>query len=252
MAERTHEHRRDASRAARHSRPSRWRRGSPLRREAREPTPSAGPGAAKETPGITLRSRGRPRRDFEPADGEATIGSDRNSGTTVSRDGVHHAGPSPGCGHAGTRVLEPEPTQQPGRRPGDVAGLQTRPGNPPGGLARETSQRNVSPATGRTSVDSQEQRENFALWDFPPWKTRSCNGGGACCWSRSTSRTFATSRTAFAPAAAAIKRCTHCARGCSSGIRYRDRLRHQLLLRQSCSMTSCWRSCASGSTMVVC
>jgi hypothetical protein len=65
MAERTRAYLR-ASRAARHSRPSRWRRESPDRREAREPTPSAGPGAAKETPGVTFLARTCRGWDAEP------------------------------------------------------------------------------------------------------------------------------------------------------------------------------------------
>ena len=65
----------------------------------------------------------------------------------------HHARPPPGCGDAGTRVSEPQPAKRPWRRPGHMAYVQEQPRDNPGDLRRETRQRHVLSATGRSPSD---------------------------------------------------------------------------------------------------
>ena len=97
-------------------------------------------------------------RDSEPGARPAATGTDRSSGTAVSRHGVHHARPSPGCGDAGTGVEEPQPAQCPWGGPGHLAGVQGQPGNQPGGMTRATRQRHVLSATGCSPTDPQKPR----------------------------------------------------------------------------------------------
>ena len=98
-------------------------------------------------------------RDSEPAAHPAATGTDRHSGTAVSRHGVHHARPSSGRGDAGTGIPEPQPAQRPWRGPGHMAEVQGEPGNQPRGITRKTRQRNVLSATGRSPSDPQKQRQ---------------------------------------------------------------------------------------------
>src|SRR5712691_13098817 len=84
---------------------------------------------------------------------------ERYSGTAISRHGVHHARPSPGCGDAGTGVWEPQPAQCPWGGPGHVADVQGHSGNQPGGMTRKTRQWHVLSATGCSPTDPQKQRQ---------------------------------------------------------------------------------------------
>jgi len=87
-------------------------------------------------------------RASEPGARPAAPGTARSSGPAVSRQGVHHARPSPGGGAAGPGVWAPHPASCPWGGPGPMAGVPGHPGNQPGGMTRETRQRNGRSATG--------------------------------------------------------------------------------------------------------
>ena len=116
-----------------------------------------GPGAAKATPGvISAPWRDRPgppggARDSEPGAHLAALGTERHSGTCISRHGVYHARSPLRRGDAGRRVSAPQPAQRPGRRPGHMAHVQGEPGDKPEDLPRATRQRHVLSATGRST-----------------------------------------------------------------------------------------------------
>ena len=184
--------------------------------EAREPTPSMGPGAAKATPGVIseprqdrakgLRARCPSRCDWNGSllrhSSIPTWRSPRSPITWMWRCWNGRLG-------ASTRKAPLGWTGSHG------SSVQGQPGNQPGGLTRETRQRHVLSATGRSPTDPQKQRQAATAEGFRPWRTRSWPRPWRCCWRRSTSRISATSPTAFAQAAARITPCMRYGRDCS-------------------------------------